>query len=52
VPLPATYGAGGLDPNGIGEDGWWLVEYDVRAGNDTTTWEVSIRGNPVHLVVP
>ena len=37
-------GKGGLDPDGLGEDGWWKVEYDVRAGNDTTTWEVSIRG--------
>ncbi len=52
IPLPATYGTGGLDPNGLGEDGWWIVEYDVRAGNDTTTWEVEIRGNPVHLKVP
>jgi len=52
IDLPTTYGSGGLDPNGLGEDGWWLVEYDVRAGNDTTTWEVEIRGNPVHLKVP
>jgi hypothetical protein len=52
IALPADYGTGGLDPNGLGEDGWWLVEYDVRAGNDTTTWEVEIRGNPVHLKVP
>lgn len=52
IALPATYGEGGLDPDGLGEDGWWKVEYDVRAGNDTTTWEVEIRGNPVHLVIP
>ena len=52
IPVPSTYGTGGLDPNGLGEDGWWIVEYDVRAGNDTTTWEVEIRGNPVHLKVP
>ncbi len=52
IALPTDYGTGGLDPNGLGEDGWWLVEYDVRAGNDTTTWEVEIRGNPVHLKVP
>ncbi len=51
IGLPQDYGVGGLDPNGIGEEGWWLVEYDVRAGNDTTTWEVAIRGNPVHLVL-
>ncbi len=52
VDLTGYGTVGGLDPNGIGEEGWWLVEYDVQAGNDTTTWEVSIRGNPVHLVVP
>ena len=33
--------------------GWWKVQYNITAsGNDTTTWEVTIRGNPVHLVVP
>jgi hypothetical protein len=51
IPLPTNYGTGGLDPDGLGEEGWWKVEYDVRAGNDTTTWEVQIRGNPVHLVL-
>ncbi len=50
IVLPPNYGVGGLDPDGIGEDGWWKVEYDVRAGNDTTTWEVRLTGNPVHLV--
>jgi Flp pilus assembly protein TadG len=54
VPLPSTYGAGGLDPPGdiTAEDGWWLIEYDIAQANDTTTWGVSIRGNPVHLVLP
>ncbi len=51
ISLPATYGQGGLDPDGLGEDGWWIVEYDVRAGNDTTTWETRLTGNPVHLVL-
>ncbi|MEX1334268.1 MAG: pilus assembly protein TadG-related protein [Candidatus Limnocylindrales bacterium] len=51
VALPADYGDGGLDPDGLGEEGWWKVEYDVRAGNDTTTWEVKLIGNPVHLVL-
>ena len=51
VVLPDDYGTGGLDPDGLGEDGWWKVEYDVRAGNDTTTWEVQLVGNPVHLVL-
>jgi len=47
IPLPSTYGTGGLWQNG-----WWQVEYDVSSGNDTTTWEVNVIGNPVHLVVP
>jgi hypothetical protein len=29
------------------------VLYHVTgAGNDTATWSVTIRGNPVHLIVP
>ena len=54
VPLPADYGATGLDPPGDAttEDGWWRIEYNIAQANDTTTWAVSIRGNPVHLVLP
>lgn len=54
VPLPPTYGSTGLNPPGdiTDEPGWWRVEYNVSGGNDTTTWGVSIRGNPVHLVLP
>ncbi len=54
VRLPATYGAAGLDPPGdiTTEQGWWLIEYNIAQANDTTTWGVSIRGNPVHLVLP
>ena len=54
IPLPATYGKDGLNPPGdvTDEDGWWLIEYNVNQGNDTTTWAVDIRGNPVHLVLP
>ena len=54
VPLPADYGAVGLDPPGdiTSEPGWWLIEYDIAQANDTTTWGVSIRGNPVHLILP
>ncbi len=50
IALPPTYGsaAGG----GLAEDGWWKIRYNVDGGNDTTTWKVSIRGNPVHLVLP
>jgi hypothetical protein len=54
VPLPANYGSVGLNPPGdaTNEDGWWQIEYNINAANDTTTWAVSIRGNPVHLVLP
>ena len=51
IPLDFAYATAALDPDGLGEDGWWKVEYDVRAANDTTTWEVEINGNPVHLVM-
>jgi Flp pilus assembly protein TadG len=47
IPLPTTYGSSGLWQNG-----WWQIEYNVGGGNDTTTWSVDIRGNPVHLLVP
>ena len=54
IPLPATYGKDGLNPPGdiTDEEGWWLIEYNVNQGNDTTTWSVDIHGNPVHLVLP
>jgi Flp pilus assembly protein TadG len=54
IPLPATYGNVGLTPSGVpnSEAGWWKIEYTVGGGNDTTTWNVSIRGNPVHLILP
>jgi Flp pilus assembly protein TadG len=52
IPLPSSYGSVSTKPPGETEDGWWKIEYTVGAANDTTTWEVSIRGNPVHLIVP
>ena len=53
IPLPANYGVGGLTPPGETEPAWWKIEYQIsQAGNDTTTWEVGIRGNPVHLITP
>jgi hypothetical protein len=52
IPLPANYGAGGLTPAGETEPGWWKIEYQVGMANDTTTWRVTLRGNPVHLVLP
>src|SRR5882762_1615621 len=51
VALPANYGTGGVAPTPPGETqpGWWKIEYTVgTSGQDVTTWEVTIRGNPVH----
>jgi len=54
VPLPKTYTA----PLPPGEPagtlgGWWEIRYTFDSTTtDTTTWQVSIRGNPVHLVLP
>jgi hypothetical protein len=50
VPLLSTYGLNGLTPTGETQPGWWKIQYSVAGGNDTTTWQVSLRGNPVHLV--
>lgn len=45
IPLGTAYGSGGL-----WQGGWWQIRYNVNKGNDTTTWSVNVRGNPVHLV--
>jgi hypothetical protein len=51
IPLGAGYTA--PTPPGEPGPGWWKVLYNVTgAGNDTATWSVTIRGNPVHLIVP
>jgi hypothetical protein len=39
------------------EHGWWKIRYATGGttgdyGFDVTTWQVTIRGNPVHLVLP
>ena len=52
IPLSATYGSVGLQPPGEPAAGWWKIKYTVQSGNDTTTWQVGILGNPVHLIVP
>jgi hypothetical protein len=51
VQLPPDYDA--AIPPGETQPGWWKIEYTVgTTGQDVTTWEVNIRGNPVHLVIP
>jgi hypothetical protein len=54
IDLGKNYGKHGLNPPGdvTDEQGWWQIEYNISAANDTTTWGVSIRGNPVHLIIP
>ena len=48
IPLANTYGSGGL-----WQGGWWQIVYTTPGGgNDTTTWQVSVSGNPVHLLIP
>jgi Putative Flp pilus-assembly TadE/G-like len=39
------------------QDGWWKISYIMQGSSNTnatdiTTWQVAIRGNPVHLVQP
>jgi hypothetical protein len=56
VNIPTTYGATGpasITPPGEPGPGWWKIQYvTTGSGQDVTTWEVNIRGNPVHLVIP
>jgi hypothetical protein len=53
IPLPSTYTAPlppGEPAGTVG--GWWKIRYTFNSTTtDTTTWQVSIRGNPVHLVL-
>jgi len=51
VTIPATYTA--PTPPGEPGPGWWKIEYNTgTSGQDITTWEVNVRGNPVHLITP
>lgn len=54
VPLPKTYTAPLPQDETAGIlGGWWKIRYTFdNTTSDTTTWQVSIRGNPVHLVLP
>ena len=55
VAIPASYTAP-VAP-GESEPGWWKIRYVIGGSAadtsfDVTTWQVTIRGNPVHLVLP
>jgi hypothetical protein len=47
APLPST-------DTVATEGGWWKIRYIMGSGSnpstDLTTWQVELRGNPVHLV--
>ena len=46
ISIPITYTAP--------QNGWWKINYHMSNGSgnstDETTWQVNIRGNPVHLI--
>jgi hypothetical protein len=49
IRIPANYTAP--------QSGWWKISYTMQGSagtnaSDITTWQVDIRGNPVHLVEP
>jgi Flp pilus assembly protein TadG len=57
IPLPASYSAP-LPSNDTfaSEGGWWKIRYNMTGSTssnstDLTTWQVSLRGSPVHLVL-
>jgi hypothetical protein len=51
VQIPSSYTA--PTPPGEPGPGWWKIEYStLGTGADVTTWEVNVRGNPVHLITP
>ncbi len=60
IAIPATYDAPHPSSDSVTpEGGWWKIRYNMGSSSsddpfstDLTTWQVSIRGNPVHLVLP
>jgi Flp pilus assembly protein TadG len=57
IPLPSTYTAPHPSSDTVtGEGGWWKIRYNMSGNSsdnstDMTTWEVEVRGSPVHLVI-
>ncbi len=58
IVIPSTYTAPHPSSDATtAEGGWWKIRYSMGGSStsystDLTTWEVQIRGNPVHLKVP
>ena len=57
IALPTTYSAPHPTSDTVTtEGGWWKIRYNMSGSSgsystDLTTWEVEMRGNPVHLVI-
>ena len=57
IPLPTNYTAPLPSSDSVAtQGGWWKIRYNMSGSNndystDLTTWEVELRGNPVHLVL-
>ncbi len=57
IPLPSDYSAPLPSSDTVASTGgWWKIRYNMSGSTsnystDLTTWEVSLRGNPVHLVL-
>lgn len=57
IPLPNTYSAPHPSSDTVtSEGGWWKIRYNMsgstsKFSTDLTTWQVELRGSPVHLVV-
>ena len=57
IPLPANYSAPHPSNDHVTtEGGWWKIRYNMSGSTssnstDLTTWQVSLRGSPVHLVL-
>ena len=58
ITLPNTYSAPHPSSDLVtSEGGWWKIEYTMSGSTnsfstDLTTWQVELRGSPVHLVQP
>lgn len=51
VTIPTSYSCTpGRDPEVSTGSCWWGIRYNFGgAATDTTTWQVRVEGNPVHL---
>ena len=56
IPLALDYDAPNPSSDTVtSEGGWWKIRYNMSGSmsnysTDLTTWQVELRGNPVHLI--